>query len=107
MRPMRHLLLLAVSGTALALGAAASPAGATRFRSTLSIPPSFGASAQVLFEGASSGTSSADEVTLPGGTFRGTASAPVTANPPITNLVVKIQGNGSANFTGNPLAPSR
>jgi hypothetical protein len=90
-------------GTALALGAAASPAGATRFDGTLSISPWFGAPAQPLFTGASSGRSSTHRVTLPGGTFMGTASAPVTANPPITQVVVKLQGNGSASFAGNPL----
>jgi hypothetical protein len=91
-------------GTALVLGAAASPAGATRFDGTLSISPWFGAAAEPLFTGASSGRSSTHRVTLPGGTFMGTASASVVFNAPITGVVVKVLGNGSANFTGNPLA---
>jgi hypothetical protein len=102
-------LLLAVSGSALALGVAVSPAGATRFEATLGI--SIGTFGTPPFAGTSSGTSTSSQVAIPGGTFAGIGTLSVTGPlpggtflPPITRIAVSLASNGPASFDGNPLS---
>jgi len=83
------------------------PASAAPFAGTLTIHTyAFSGFGAVPFSGAGSGTSTSSHVALPGGTFigAGTPVVPVTANPPVTGLAVKLGGNGAGSFAGNPLA---
>ena len=96
-------------GTALTLGAAAFPAGATRFEGTLGF--SIGTFGTPPFTGTSSGMSTPNHVTIPGGNFGGMGTVSITGPlpngtiiAPITGLVVSIASNGPADFTGNPLS---
>jgi hypothetical protein len=97
---MKKLLGLLL-GAALTLGVVGTQASATPFVGTLGI--AVGALGTLPFLGAGSGTSTPNNVAVPGGTFMGSVSVPVTANPPITGILVKIGGNGAGSFTGNPL----
>ena len=97
---MKKLLGLLL-GTALTLGVAGTQASATPFVGTLGI--SIGALGTLPFTGSGSGVSTANNVTVPGGTFAGTVTVAVTGNPPITAVKVAIVSNGSGSFVGNPL----
>jgi PEP-CTERM motif len=97
---MKKLLGLLL-GAAFALNAGATPAGASAFVGTLGI--AVGTLGTLPFTGAGSGTSTANNLTVPGGTFAGMVSVPVTGNPPITNIVVNIASNGAGAWTGDPL----
>jgi PEP-CTERM motif len=92
-----------LSAIAVTLGVTGNPAGATPFVGTLSIAVG---TLGTPFLGASSGMSTANSVAAPGGTFMGSVAVPVTANPPITNILVKIGGNGAGAFMGAPLGGS-
>jgi hypothetical protein len=81
---------------------AGTQASATPFVGTLGI--SVGTLGTLPFLGAGSGTSTANNVALVGGTFAGSVTVPVTANPPITAIKVGIASNGPGSFVGNPLA---
>jgi hypothetical protein len=97
---MKKLLGLLL-GAAFTFGVAGNQASATPFVGTLGI--AVGALGTLPFTGSGSGTSTANNVTVPGGTFMGTVLVAVTANPPITAIAVKIAANGSGSFVGNPL----
>jgi len=90
----------------LLLGAAftfavTAPAGAIPFNATIGI--SVGTLGTLPFTGSGTGTSTANLVIVPGNAVNGTAFVPVTANPPITGIQVKLLGNGAGTFNGNPL----
>ena len=99
----RWAAFLCASLAALAWGAAA---GAAPFAGTLGITVgAFGGLGTLAFVGAGSGTSTANGVTVPGGTFMGSAIvSQLMGSPPITGIAVKIAGNGAGSFVGNPLA---
>jgi PEP-CTERM motif-containing protein len=92
---------LVLTSLILAFAASGVPAGATPFSGTLGI--AVGALGTLPFAAAGSGTSTANAVALPGGTFMGSVAVAVTANPPITAIAVKVIGNGAGAFAGNPL----
>jgi PEP-CTERM motif len=97
---MKKLLGLLL-GAAFAFGVSAIPAGAVPFNATLGI--AVGALGTLPFVGSGTGTSTAVLVTIPADVVTGAPIVPVTANPPITAIQVKITGNAKGTFAGNPL----
>jgi hypothetical protein len=79
----------------------ASAADATPFKGTLRVE--IGTLGGLNFAGTGDVINTASQLTLPTGVFGDMFSIPVTANPPITNIKLKIDGNGVADFMGSPL----
>jgi hypothetical protein len=79
----------------------APAAEATPFSGTLKVE--IGTLGGPTFTGTGSGISTAAEVTIPSGVFSGMFTAPITANPPLTQIKLVISKNGSGDFKGTPL----
>jgi hypothetical protein len=97
---MKKLLGLLL-GAAFTFGVSAIPAGAVPFNATLGI--AVGALGTLPFTGSGTGTSTSAQVTIPASVAMGTPFVPVTANPPITGIAVKINKNLAGSFTGSPI----
>jgi hypothetical protein len=78
----------------------AQAASASPFVATLSILVLGG---DLRFTGSGNGFNTAASVTLPGGTFSGTASGPIKGGSPSAMAIVKLAPNGPGVFTGTPL----
>ena len=81
--------------------ASAQDAGATPFNGTLRVE--IGALGGLNFPGTGDVINTPTQLTLPANVFAGMYTVPVTANPPITAIKLKITGNGLADFMGTPL----
>jgi hypothetical protein len=89
--------ILGLASVTLAPAAEASP-----FSGTLKVE--IGTLGGPSFVGAGSGISTAATVTIPSGVFSGNFTAPITANPPLTQIKLVLSKNGAGSFTGTPLA---
>jgi hypothetical protein len=79
----------------------APAAEATPFSGTLKVE--IGTLGGPSFVGTGSGISTAATVTIPSGVFSGMFTAPITANPPLTQIKLVISKNGAGDFKGTPL----
>jgi PEP-CTERM motif len=89
--------------TALTLGVAGTQANAASFAATLGV--GVGGFGPLRFTGVGGGvTSTPGFATFPAwGVTGGTVLVPVSASPPFTAIVVKVNGNEHGSFYGNPL----